>query len=92
MVHLAGQQITAHLVKPASPKRLLPITCIFPAYYGADIKLAQNYYRDYSAELGRYVESDPIGLDGGVNFYSYVEQNPYFIMILMADLLLLLQF
>ncbi len=49
----------------------------FPGqYYDTDIKLAQNYYRDYSAELGRYVESDPIGLDGGVNTFGYVGQNP----------------
>ncbi len=49
----------------------------FPGqYYDKDIKLAQNYFRDYSAELGRYVETDPIGFDGGVNFYGYALQHP----------------
>ncbi len=34
-----------------------------------------NYYRDYEPGTGRYLESDPIGLDGGVNSYSYVFNN-----------------
>jgi RHS repeat-associated protein len=35
-----------------------------------------NYFRDYSPEIGRYVESDPIGIGGGLNLYGYVEGNP----------------
>src|SRR5258708_6860473 len=35
-----------------------------------------NYYRDYSPEIGRYVESDPAGLKGGVNVYAYVDGKP----------------
>ena len=45
-------------------------------YFDAETYLHYNYFRDYDPSLGRYVESDPIGLRGGLNTYSYVMNNP----------------
>lgn len=49
----------------------------FPGqYYDLETDLHYNYFRDYDPSLGRYVESDPIGLDGGLNTYIYGLNNP----------------
>ena len=35
-----------------------------------------NYFRDYDPSLGRYVQSDPTGLGGGMNTFAYVDEKP----------------
>jgi RHS repeat-associated protein len=45
-------------------------------YFDKETNLYYNYFRDYDPSLGRYVESDPIGLRGGLNTYLYVQANP----------------
>jgi RHS repeat-associated protein len=49
----------------------------FPGqFYDLETNLNYNYFRDYDPALGRYVESDPIGLDGGLNTYRYAGSAP----------------
>ncbi len=49
----------------------------FPGqYYDKETKTNYNLFRDYNFSLGRYVQSDPIGLSGGLNSYVYIDQNP----------------
>lgn len=38
--------------------------------------LSQNWFRDYDPSLGRYVQADPIGLEGGGNVFTYVDGRP----------------
>jgi RHS repeat-associated protein len=50
----------------------------FPGqYYDPETGLNYNYSRDYDPTVGRYVESDPIGLQGGsYSTYAYANLDP----------------
>jgi RHS repeat-associated protein len=44
--------------------------------FDAESALHHNDHRDYRAHSGRYVESDPIGLRGGLNRFGYADADP----------------
>lgn len=49
----------------------------FPGqYYDAETGYHHNGWREYDPALGRYVQSDPIGLAGGLNTYGYADASP----------------
>jgi RHS repeat-associated protein len=49
----------------------------FPGqYYDPETGLHYNYIRYYSPQTGRYITPDPIGLEGGINLFVYVKNNP----------------
>jgi len=45
-------------------------------YFDAESAFYHNGFRDYMPNLGRYLESDPVGLVGGLDTYLYGNANP----------------
>jgi RHS repeat-associated protein len=45
-------------------------------YYDRETGLYYNRHRYYDPKIGGYINQDPIGLAGGVNFYVYVKNKP----------------
>ncbi len=62
---------------PITANNALAYNARFPGqFYDPETGLNNNGFRDYDPSTGRYVESDPIGLNGGINTYGYVGGNP----------------
>lgn len=66
------------LATPPSPSAVPFATKLrFPGQYlDEESGLHYNYFRDYDPALSRYVESDPIGLVGGMATYAYALSSP----------------
>jgi RHS repeat-associated protein len=81
LVDLAGTVVWDAVWRPFGELESLTATVTFPLrlpgqYFDAETGLHYNYQRDYDPALGRYIQSDPIGLDGGANWYEYAGGNP----------------
>ena len=60
-----------------SPSSTITNNLRFPGqYYDAETGMHYNYYRTYNPPLGKFNESDPIGLRGGLNTYVYAANSP----------------
>ena len=86
IVDSSGQVVWAGFYQPFGKSWAYPADITnnfrFPGqYYDAETGLHYNWHRYYDPDTGRYITADPIGLEGGVNLYAYVMNNP----IILAD-------
>lgn len=63
--------------QPTRGSTTVTLNLRFPGqYHDEETGLDYNYFRTYDPTVGRYTQSDPIGLAGGLNTFGYAVQNP----------------
>lgn len=68
---------TAANEDPDGDGRTFSYNLRFPGqYFDSETGKHYNYFRDYDPIVGRYIESDPSGIRGGINTYRYAYGNP----------------
>lgn len=75
-----GREVWQARIKPFGQAELtgtrIEFNLRFPGhYYDAELGLHYNRFRYYDPQLGRYLQSDPWGISGGMNLYAY-RTNP----------------
>ncbi|MGE0084748.1 MAG: RHS repeat-associated core domain-containing protein [Desulfococcaceae bacterium] len=81
VVDSAGQVVWEAGYMPFGEARVLVADVVnnlrFPGqYYDSETGFHYNWHRYYDPDTGRYLTPDPIGLEGGMNLYAYVQNNP----------------
>lgn len=78
---MRGQEVWRAHIDPygdvnVSPDSKIDIPLRFPGHYFlAELGLHYNRFRYYSPKLARYLQTDPLGIEGGLNLYGYCS-NP----------------
>jgi RHS repeat-associated protein len=58
------------------PETNIVLNFRFPGqYYDQETGAHYNFHRDYKPNIGRYIQSDPLGMSAGSNTYEYAYEN-----------------